>query len=155
MEDNNNNWQESMITQLEEKIADFPEQKKAFIHDALLKKVISLVPSKVKSETDLFTFQEKIEGILRDMPKDRSFKLKDIRHYRNRVNSLKMYLNKKYQLVTKGYYISVFLPIGLAIGMPLGLLFDNLALGPAFGLPIGIMIGGILEARAKKEGRII
>ncbi len=53
MEINYNQWQESMITKIEERIAGFPDQKKAFINGDLLKKIIGLVPSKTKSETDL------------------------------------------------------------------------------------------------------
>lgn len=155
MEENSYQWQESMITQLEEKIAGFPNQKKAFIQDDLLKKVINKVPSKIKSETDFLDFQKKIEGILSDLPKDRSFKLRDIGKYRNRVQALKMYLKKKYQLVTKGYYMAIFLPVGMCIGMSFGLALGNAGFGFVFGMPMGVLIGVALERKAKKEGRLI
>lgn len=155
MEEERNQWQNKMIALIEEKTADFPNQKKAFLDGDLLKRLIKLVPSKIKSELELETFQNRIEDILEDMPKDSAFKLKEIQPYRNRINSLKMYLKGKYQLVAKGYYISILLPIGLAIGMPFGLIFGNIAFGPAFGISVGLMIGVILDARAKKEGRII
>lgn len=155
MENENNQWQDHMIASIEEKTADFPGNKKAFIDGDLLKRLINMVPTFVKSESELKAFQNRIEGILEDMPENSSFKLREIQPYRNRINALKMYLKGKYQLVTKGYYVSVFLPIGIALGMPFGLLLDNIALGQTFGLPIGLIIGALLDVKAKKEGRII
>ncbi len=155
MEENSLSWQESMINQLEKKVEGFPDNKKAFINDDLLKKVICKVPSKIKSEIEFVAFQEKIEGILDDMPKDKGFRLRDISQYTNRVQALKMYLKKKYQLVTKRYYISIFLPIGMCLGMPFGLLVDNLAMGPSFGLIVGLLIGTALDRKAEKEGKVI
>ena len=155
MEKESNQWQNHMIASIEEKTADIPGNKKAFLDGDLLKRLINKVPALVKSESELEAFQNRIEGILEDMPENSGFKLREIQPYRNRINSLKMYLKGKYQLVTKGYYVSIFLPIGIALGMPFGVLLDNIALGQAFGLPVGLMIGALLDARAKKEGRII
>jgi hypothetical protein len=57
----------------------------------------------------------------------------------------------------KTYPEGYFLAIGLALGIPFGLIFATALDNPGFigtGLPFGLAIGLALEAHYKKEGRI-
>ena len=49
----------------------------------------------------------------------------------------------------RGSTIAIWIPIGVGFGIPLGLVFDNLALGIAIGAAIGIAIGATMDQRRK------
>jgi O-antigen ligase len=53
----------------------------------------------------------------------------------------------------KGHYIGLGMAAGIAIGMPLGIATDNIALGPALGLPIGVALGAAWEKKHEDELR--
>ena len=58
---------------------------------------------------------------------------------------------------SKKYPEGHFLAIGLALGIPFGLVFATTLDNPGFiaiGLPFGLAIGLALEAKYKKEGKI-
>lgn len=42
-------------------------------------------------------------------------------------------------------YTGVFLPIGIALGVSLGIVFDNLAIGISLGVAFGLGIGTVIE----------
>lgn len=72
------------------------------------------------------------------------------------VSGVQTHLMQKHQLVTEGYYMSIFMSIGMSIGLVFGLtLFGNLALGLPIGLALGLAIGSGLDADAKKKGKVI
>jgi hypothetical protein len=63
------------------------------------------------------------------------------------------HLQKKHKLVTDGTNLSMYISLGLSVGVVFGLLLlDNLALGISFGFSIGIAIGIGLDESAKKKG---
>jgi uncharacterized membrane protein len=53
----------------------------------------------------------------------------------------------------EGYWTSLGISIGAGFGVPLGLVFDNLALGIAMGAGAGVVIGAALEQRNKENLR--
>lgn len=69
------------------------------------------------------------------------------------------YLRTNYDLVPNGYYIGMYLPLGLALGTGLGVAMMGalgegfLAVGIGFGLAISLAAGASMDASAKKEGR--
>lgn len=53
--------------------------------------------------------------------------------------------------------IATYMPLGLAVSLPLGIAFNNIplavAVGPAFGLVLGLILGKKKEDRQKSETR--
>lgn len=73
-------------------------------------------------------------------------------------NMMKMtgHLQKKHKLITEGYYISLCTALGAGIGLVIGAVaFDNDSIGLAIGAGGGVAIGAALDAKAKKEDRIL
>ena len=61
----------------------------------------------------------------------------------------------------EGYFISLWMGLGIAIfsglGIPLSITTDNygfIGVGPALGVAVGLAIGSSIEAKHKKEGNI-
>ncbi|KGP72839.1 hypothetical protein [Pontibacillus yanchengensis] len=80
----------------------------------------------------------------------------NVKEHRSFVGNIVSHMQKEHKLVTKGYYMSVFISIGTGLGLVFGsLLFDQLALGLPIGFMLGIAIGAGLDEDAKKKGNVI
>ncbi|MCE1197890.1 MAG: hypothetical protein LWW85_02880 [Marinilabiliales bacterium] len=70
-------------------------------------------------------------------------------------------LEKEGRLVPVGYYAQLWMGLGMAVfGVPIGLALSQpqnhaayLPIGIAIGLSLGLSIGGILDHKARREGR--
>jgi len=71
------------------------------------------------------------------------------------INEIVKHLQKQHKLVTEGYYMGIGMAIGSGIGVALGAASDIIGSGIPIGIGIGMAIGAALDAKAKKEGRII
>lgn len=78
-------------------------------------------------------------------------------------NDILKHLEKEHKLVTKNYYASLWLPLGMtAFGLPIGTVISAATGNVAFigiGLPIGMAIGSLygasLDKKAAKENRVL
>ena len=77
------------------------------------------------------------------------------KHYFRSMDRIISHLQKQHKLVTEGYYVGMWTGIGTALGLPIGIPLGNIALGIPFGLAMGVAAGTYLDAKAKKEGRIL
>ena len=75
--------------------------------------------------------------------------------YNRSVNNIMNHLQKQHKLVTEGYYMGMGIAIGSGLGVALGSAFEYLGSGIPIGIGIGVAIGAALDAKAKKEGRVI
>jgi hypothetical protein len=72
------------------------------------------------------------------------------------INKITGHLQKKHKLVTEGYYMALFTALGAAVGLTIGAVaFDSDSIGLAIGAGGGVAIGAALDAKAKKEDRIL
>lgn len=148
-------WSTHQLAELENKSQSLSEAERETYHMAYLEKVIQKVPAKIATATELTQFQVTIENILA-LPLIRNEKGKlEGKAFLKAVNELKIHIQKQYNLVSKGYYVAIYMPLGVAIGLPFGLIFKNIALGLPIGIGIGLAIGGALDQKAKKEGRVL
>ena len=77
------------------------------------------------------------------------------KNYFNAIDNIVKHLKEKHHLISEGQNLALLLPLGVGIGLPLGIPMGNIALGIPIGLAIGAAIGVSLDAKAKREGRVI
>lgn len=77
------------------------------------------------------------------------------RDYQKRFAAIMKHLEKTHKLVPAGHYQAIWLAIGPGLGTAIGLALDNAGIGIAIGTGIGLAVGSSLDARARKEGRVI
>ncbi len=72
------------------------------------------------------------------------------------------HLEKNHQLITQGYYTSIYMAYGVSFGLTFGASFalllgelSYMGLGLPIGIGIGVSIGAKLDAKAKNGGLII
>jgi hypothetical protein len=101
-------------------------------------------------------FQPEIDRMLRDLSADAPQILKEQkRAFLGGIEAVLSHLQKTHGLISEGQNVGLWMAIGTAIGVALGAGFHN----PAIGIPIGVAVGGGigagLDAKAKKEGKVI
>ena len=77
------------------------------------------------------------------------------KNYFASIDNIAKHLKEKHNLVSENQNLALWLPLGVGIGLPLGFPMGNIALGIPIGLAIGAAIGVSLDAKAKREGRVI
>ncbi|MGA3094226.1 MAG: hypothetical protein ABSD79_02425 [Dehalococcoidales bacterium] len=101
-------------------------------------------------------FQPEIDKMLRDLAANAPQILKEQkRTFLGGMEAILSHLQKIHGLISEGQNVGLWLAIGTALGLALGAGFRNPALGIPIGVALGLVIGVILDARAKKEGRVI
>jgi hypothetical protein len=151
----NENWIEEQLEKLESKTNNYTKQEKTKIGYHYLKNGLNIVATKINDNKELDEFKTKIEMIIESIPiKDNGV---DINYgtFLSNLSNFKKTIKKKYNIVSKGTYISQGVGLGMPFGVLLGLLLGNIALGLPIGLMIGLIIGSALESKAKKENRIL
>jgi hypothetical protein len=77
------------------------------------------------------------------------------KNYFSKIDEITKHLRKQHKLVAKGYYVGLWSGIGLAIGTVIGMVIGNSGIGTAIGTIIGLAVGLTLDAKAKREDRIL
>lgn len=88
-------------------------------------------------------------GTLSRRPKDAR------RAYSKKMKLVISHLQKNHKLITEGHYRNLGMAIGSGVGVALGVAFDTVGGGTGIGAGIGMAVGASLDAKAKKEGRVI
>jgi len=77
------------------------------------------------------------------------------KQYRKRLKQTVRHLQGQHKLVPKGYYAGIWISIGTAIGVAIGAGMDSVGAGIPIGIGIGVAVGMMLDAKAKREDRVI
>ncbi len=80
------------------------------------------------------------------------------RYFSKKLNEFKKYLQKELSLISEGYYTAICMSMGMCFGVAFGASFGEstgIALGVSFGMLIGLTIGRVMDAEAKKQGRVL
>jgi hypothetical protein len=106
--------------------------------------------------TECQMFQQDIMSLTRDMSNLVQTADKERRKaYFKALNKVIGHLQRQHKLVTEGYYMTLFMALGSGLGVAIGAGIDSIGAGMAIGVGFGIFIGALLDAKAKKEGRIL
>ena len=77
------------------------------------------------------------------------------RDYLGQLGGVVTHLQKKHGLVGEGQYLAIWMSLGTAAGMALGATLSNPGVGMVLGLAVGLSLGAAMDARAKKDGKVI
>ena len=106
--------------------------------------------------TECHMFQQDIMSLTKDMSNLAQTADKERRKaYFKALNKVIGHLQRQHKLVTEGYHMMLFMALGSGLGVAIGAAMDNIGAGMAIGVGFGIFIGALLDAKAKKEGRIL
>jgi hypothetical protein len=77
------------------------------------------------------------------------------RDYLGRLDHIVSHLHKTHNLVTEGQNLAAWLCIGTLVGMVLGSVTGTPVIGISIGISLGIATGTLLDAQARRQGRVI
>ncbi len=77
------------------------------------------------------------------------------RDHNTKINDIVKHLRKNHKLIASGAYMAIGNGIGVALGVSIGAALGNVGAGIGIGAGLGAAVGAVLEAKAKKERKII
>lgn len=77
------------------------------------------------------------------------------KEYHRKINRIVHHLRKEHKLIPAGTYTAIGNIAGVAVGVAVGFATGNIGAGIGIGAGLGVGLGSALEAKAKKDGKII
>jgi len=150
-----NDWYKDVVKEIDKHKGRFSKRDyKKYKLDLLLrmaKRVASFSTDCVECQN----FQGEITKLVEDLG-DLVHSFKEKRKSHNQViNSIVKHLQKHHELITEGKNLAIWIAIGSGMGVAIGAGSDNIGVGIAIGVGIGVAIGSYMDAKAKKEDKVI
>lgn len=140
------------INQLKEKFSKKQERKYKL---ELLEKVSKRVAEFSSTCGECFQYKGVISNLLQNLGGIVQLSLTAEKDHNNKINNMVRHLRKKHKLITPGTYMAIGNGVGVALGVSIGAASGNVGAGIGIGAGLGAAIGMALEAKAKKDKRII
>jgi len=77
------------------------------------------------------------------------------KYFKQKLSEFTRFLKDKLSLTPQGYYTAIGIGLGLCFGVAFGAAFKNVSFGLIFGMLVGLVIGASLDAKAKKDGKVL
>ena len=100
-------------------------------------------------------FQSDISKLAQDLAGMVQSSKQEKKKYNRKIKDITSHLQKKHKLYAEGTFVGFGIALGPAIGVAIGSGMGNVGAGIGIGIGIGVVIGSGLEAKAKKDGKII
>lgn len=143
--------------EIAELISRFNEkQRKQFRVEEMPRIIDKLIERNIDDEWIVKTIEQLFEYLRRLENGELTLK----KEYQKLFADLKKQIQKKYDLVPKGYYAGMYMSLGLSFGTALGVAFMNtvntsfLPIGIGAGLSIGVAIGSSKDKDAEAKGLV-
>ncbi|SER87990.1 hypothetical protein [Pedobacter rhizosphaerae] len=147
-------WSLEQLAFIRKKMIKLNEGEKRAYGLYFIESSLELVPPAVKDETDLDFFKSSTSELISKIPAGGSDKSRVMDYYKA-LAIHKHEVRKKFKLVSKGYYLSIFLPVGIMLGIILSLLLSNILLTFPLAVIVGFLTGKLLDNSAKSSGRVV
>jgi hypothetical protein len=101
-------------------------------------------------------FQQEISEYVREL--GNLIQMQDktrLKNHLKRLDRMVKHLQSQHKLVPQGHNVGIWMAIGTGLGVAIGAGMDNVGAGIPIGTAIGLVIGMRLDAKAKKEDRVI
>lgn len=148
-------WQEEAQRELDKKAGQLTEKQSKLYQIDLISRAIIKIPHLATHEMQLQEFKDDTMDLILSIPTTEEGKKIYSKAYTSKISAYKAKIMKQYGLVTNGYYIAIWMPMGIAIGLSFGVALKNIALGIPIGIGIGVAIGSGLNAKAVKENKVL
>ncbi len=148
------------ISYFEGQLENSTSKSESKLYQAFLK-VLASLRDRTWSDQDL----DQIEAKLAELGADEQATSQK-KFLRKKYAELTTFLQKKFSLITTGYYTTQGMIFGMIFGQGLGVAIGTafgletgialgLSLGTGMGMALGIAFGAMKDAEAKKQGRVL
>ena len=102
-----------------------------------------------------FGHRPSIGGLVDTIKDIETWQIPGWKGYYRALDDIIKHLKTAHHLVEEGEHLTMWAGMGLAIGAGIGVAFGQVAIGAGLGVVFGVAIGGMLDAVAHKQGRVI
>ena len=96
-----------------------------------------------------------ISGLVDSLDKVDDWTLADWKAYYRSLDGIIKHLKTAHKMVEEGDNVAMWIGVGVAIGAGIGVAFGQIAIGAGIGVAFGVAAGGMMDAVAHKQGRVI
>jgi len=96
-----------------------------------------------------------IEHLIDGIKDVESWQLPEWKTYYRQLDGMIKHLKTAHHLAEEGEHLAMWTSIGVATGAALGAVFGTVVFGLVLGVAFGVAVGGMLDAIAHKQGRVI
>jgi len=161
--ENHNDWYKDVVKEIDKHKDTFSKRGYKKYKLDLLLRMAKRVASFSADCGECQNFQGEITKLAKDLGNLVQASKEERKSYFKMINSILKHLQKHHELITEGENVAIWIGIGIAIGSGMSIVFgvgsDNsgmgMPIGAGIGIAIGSAIGSYLDAKAKKEGRVI
>lgn len=161
--ENHNDWYIDIVKEIGRHKDKFSKRDHKKYKLDLLLRMAKRVASFSADCVECQNFQGGIRKLAEDLGNLVQASKEERKSYFKMINSILKHLQERHKLIDEGENVGNWIGIGIAIGGGMGIVFsvgsDNLgmgiSIGAGIGIAIGIAIGSYVNAKAKKEGKVI
>jgi len=161
--ENHNDWYIDIVKEIGRHKDKFSKRDYKKYKLDLLLRMAKIVASFSADCFECQNFQGKITKLAEDLGNLVQASKEERKSYFKMINSILKHLQERHKLITEGENLGIWIGIGVAIGGGMGIVFgigsDNIGMGipigAGIGIAIGSAIGSYMDAKAKKEGKVI
>ena len=152
--ENDSQWTEQVIREVNAAAAGLDRRDARELQAERLVKLVRRVAS-YPDCPDCRALQPRIGRLAAELQRAPLMTKAEKRDYLAQLGGVMTHLQKQHGLVGEGQYLAIWMSLGTAAGMALGAALSNTGAGMALGLAVGLSLGAAMDARAKKDGRVI
>lgn len=140
------------------KLAEHPDQKAVKKLD--LKQLDRIVLRLEKFAGDCTVCEEylmQLEDDTRQLSEEQGVYDKElVGSHKKLMESIISHLEKKHKLIREGHNVSIFMLVGISLGIIYSVVFDkDYSSGISYGMIFGLLLGSALDENARRKGQVI
>ncbi|WP_205500516.1 hypothetical protein [Rufibacter psychrotolerans] len=147
-------WQQKITQEIQTRTQAYSEQELSNYQVPALRNLVAKLSSVEATEQEVEAVQRMIEDVVALLPATPAPKSDEFGLLQKQMSALKTEVSQRFNLVAKGFYKLLWMPLGISFGLPWGLVFGNIALGIPLGVGFGLLVGTLLDRKAEKDNRV-
>ncbi len=155
MTETDNDWYNDIVKEIDKHKGRFSKRDYKKYKLDLLLRVAKRVASFSADCSECQNFQIEIKKLAESLGNLIQLSKEERKSYFRTIDNVIKHLQKHHELIVEEQNLEIWIAIGVTIGIALGSSLGNIGAGIAIGAAIGIAIGADLDAKAKKDGKVI
>ncbi len=148
-------WVEKALAEIANKTLAFSPREKLSTKIRYLEKVLEKIPTMELSDEDWEEFTNKSDKVLAKLPQKVDGQTLICRDYLKALSDFRNYVRQNFKLVPRGFYLRIFLVLGIILGLVFGALSGQIAIGALLGIGLGLIIGSFLDKKSTSQNKVL
>ncbi|HET8838583.1 MAG TPA: hypothetical protein VFM82_06255 [Flavobacteriaceae bacterium] len=148
-------WVENALLEIAQKTEGYSPREKLNAKISYLQNVFDKVPTLVMTDEEWEIFVLKSNEVLEQIPRKEEGKTMQYRNYLKRLSSFRNYIRQEFNFVPKGFYLRIFVALGIILGVVLGLFLRQISITILLGMGLGLIVGSYLDRKSERKNKVL